>query len=307
METAVSTKGDDRPGGVGRRFRRVARLLLPPFIVEAARRVSNGRPAPGPSEWEYLPRGWPEDDASIRGWDTDSVAETQLARWPAFVHTVEGAAPFGLTDDAVRLPTEDEYGRHNTVMTFGYVLARATLGRDRLTMLDWGGGIGRYCIYAKALLPEVELEYHSRDLPLLTRAGRQVLPGAIFHDDDDDALAGTYDLVLASGSLQYARDWRTMLGRLATATAGYLFVTRQPFVASTPSYVVIQRPHRLGYQTEYAGWFLNRGEFLDAARALGLHLEREFLVDERPTVVGAPEQGEYRGFLFSLASGRRGR
>jgi hypothetical protein len=62
--------------------------------------------------------------------------------------------------------------------------------------------------------------------------------------------------------------------------------------------VVVQRPHACGYHTEYLGWFLNRDEFLSAAAGCGLGLRREFLIDERPPVPGAPEQAEYRGFLF---------
>jgi putative methyltransferase (TIGR04325 family) len=189
-------------------------------------------------------------------------------------------------------------------MRVGHVLARAARGRDRLSMLDWGGGIGHYYIYASALLPEVELDYHCRDLSRFAAAGRDVVPQATFHDADETALARAYDLVLASSSLHYSEDWRGTLARLASVTDHYLYVTRQPFIATAPSFVVVQRPHRHGYLTEYPGWFLNRGEFLAEARALGLDLLREFLIAERPVVPGAPEQADYRGFLFAAPSGR---
>ncbi|HYM82602.1 MAG TPA: methyltransferase, TIGR04325 family [Candidatus Dormibacteraeota bacterium] len=183
-------------------------------------------------------------------------------------------------------------------MSFGYVLARVGRGHGRLLMLDWGGGLGHYRIYAKSLLPEVEIEYHCRDLPTLTREGRRLQPDATFHDSDGAALQRKYDLVLASSSLQYSRDWRDILAKLASGTGRYLYVTRQPFVDSARSFVVIQRPYRHGYMTEYPGWFLNRDEFLGETRRLGLELVREFLIEERPFVPRAPEQGDYRGFLF---------
>jgi putative methyltransferase (TIGR04325 family) len=126
-----------------------------------------------------------------------------------------------------------------------------------------------------------------------------VLPEATFHVDEDEALAMRYDLVVASSSLHYSRDWRPLLARLATATSGYLYVTRQPFVKHADSFVVVQRPHRFGYQTEYPGWFLNRDEFLGAAGESGLNLEREFLIWEIPSVPNAPESAHYGGFLFS--------
>jgi len=166
-------------------------------------------------------------------------------------------------------------------------------------MLDWGGGIGHYYAYGRALLPEGALDYHCRDLPLLVDGGRSILPDAVFHSTDETALSRRYDLVMASSSLQYSRDWRGTLAKLASVAGGYLFVTRQPFVAAGPSFVVVQRPSRHGYLTEYPGWFLNRDEFLAEARGLGFGLLREFLIDEQPMVPKAPAQADYRGFLFA--------
>ena len=231
------------------------------------------------------------------------MVATQLAGWPAFVQSVEAPAPFGVSNEAVNM-TELDFGFHNTVMSFGYVLARTGHGRSRLSILDWGGGIGHYYLYARALLPEVELDYHCRDLPRFATAGRGVLPRATFHDRDETALSQAYDLVLASSSLHYSKDWRADLAKLASVSGGYLYVTRQPFVDTASSFVVVQRPHRYGYLTEYPGWFLNRGEFLTAADELGLELLREFLIAERPVVPGAPEQADYRGFLFAAPAGR---
>src|ERR1019366_7414879 len=114
--------------------------------------------------------------------------------------SVQSNAPCGLSAEAEGGLGQD-YAAHNTIMSFGYVLARAARDRDRLSMLDWGGGIGHYSVYAQALLPEVGLDYYCRDLPRLVAAGRQVLPDATFHDDDESAFARRYDLVLASSSL----------------------------------------------------------------------------------------------------------
>ena len=86
--------------------------------------------------------------------------------------------------------------------------------------------------------------------------------------------------------------------RLAVLTRSYLFITRLPIVEQSKSFVVIQRPYACGYETEYPGWFLNRGELLTYTEQIGLHLQREFLIQERPHVPNAPEQAAYRGFLF---------
>ena len=292
-----------RSGRTVRLLRGFARQLLPPIVAEPLRRAIGGRVAAPDSEWAYRPDGWPADP-TIKGWDAESVVATQLARWSAFVQSVAAPAPFGVSNEAAGR-TQLDYGFHNTVMSFGYVLARTGQGRNQLSILDWGGGIGHYYVYASALLPEVELDYHCRDLSRYTVAGRGVLPHATFHDRDETALSRPYDLVLASSSLHYSKDWRADLAKLASVAGGYLYITRQPFVDTATSFVVVQRPHRYGYLTEYPGWFLNRGEFLTAADELGLELLREFLIAERPVVPGAPEQADYRGFLFAAPTGRK--
>src|SRR5262249_4113572 len=110
-----------------------------------------------------------------------------------------------------------------------------------------------------------------------------------------------YDFVLSSSSLQYARDWRATLRGLARATGGHLFITSLPTVGHVPSFVFVQRPHRFGYETEYLGWCLNRGELIEAAGACGLTLLREFVIGHQPLIHGAPEQTQYYGFLFQPA------
>jgi len=281
--------------------RSIARNVLPPIVVKAIRSATRGRRRYDPPDWEYLPGGWPDESTRLRGWDSEAVVSTQLSRWEAFVESVGGTGPFGLSHEAA-IP-EIDYAVHNTVMSFAYVLARAAPDRARLSMLDWGGGIGHYYVYARALMPELTLDYTCFDLPTLAQGGRSVLPQVSFHDSKETALSRRYDLVMASSSLQYVKDWKRDLAGLAGVCDGYLYVTRQPFVERVPSYVVVQHPYRHGYDTEYPGWFLNREEFLGFAADIGLRLVREFLIQERPTVPNAPEQADYRGFLFA-APGR---
>jgi putative methyltransferase (TIGR04325 family) len=166
-----------------------------------------------------------------------------------------------------------------------------------MSMLDWGGGIGHYYILAKALLPDVEIDYHCKDVPVLADYGAQLLPGQHFCADES-CLERTYDFVMASGSMHFTEDWPSLLAGLAKATDGYLYVTRQPTVLEVASFVFIQRPYAYGYNTEYLGWCLNRAEFVGQAEKQGLSLVREFVLAERPPIADAPEQCQYRGFLF---------
>jgi putative methyltransferase (TIGR04325 family) len=286
-------------------LRRIARQILPPFIASALLRMMRGRETP---EWEYVPggrfhRGSPSA-TSASGWNVESVVRTQRAKWDRFVALIGengGTSPLAVYHEAATL-ANDSLVAHHTFLSYGYVLARAA-ARDRtsdpLSILDWGSGLGHYFIVSRALLPDVTLDYHARDLPLLCEAGRAVLPEVTFHDTDADALgARRYDLIFASGSLQYHEAWRDILRGFATASRRLVYITRLPIIHQAPSFVVVQRP--VDYKTEYQGWFFNREEFLAGAREAGLRLVREFLVDERPHAHGAPEQCEFRGFLFEV-------
>jgi putative methyltransferase (TIGR04325 family) len=288
-------------------LRRIARQILPPFITNALIRMMRG-PGRGAPEWEYVPDGWRHrEEMPPAGWNVESVVRTQRAKWDRFVALIDangGTAPLAVYHEAATL-TNDSLVAHNTFLSYGYVLARAAAARDatrdRLAILDWGSGLGHYFIVSRALLPDVTLDYHARDLPLLCEAGRATVPEITFHDNDADAFAARrYDLIVASGSLHYHEAWREILRGFAAASRRFVYITRLPIVHHATSFVVVQRPRAVGYETEYLGWFFNREEFLTGAREAGLRLVREFLVDERPHAHNAPEQCEFRGFLFEV-------
>lgn len=108
--------------------------------------------------------------------------------------------------------------------------------------------------------------------------------------------------MLASSSLQYAPDWRPRLEQLCRAAGQALLITRQPFTEHAASYVFVQRPRALGYQTEYLAWCLNKREFLAAAAERGMMLEREFATGENPAIKNAPGKCQYAGFLLRPAA-----
>lgn len=298
--------GRTGPGGSSGGWKDTVRPWLPPAALDLARRVRKP-PAPG---WSYVPEGWPAA-GRYSGWDVESVTATQVANWPGYLRGIEGVGPLGLPTESTRLDQHRTdgpdlpgyaYASHNAIVTFGYVLARTAHDRDRVSVLDWGGGLGYHAPLARALLPEVEIDYHCHDLPLVCRAGEELQPDVTFHEDADTALARRYDLVLVSNALQYFEDTRELLGQLAAATDRHLLLTRVPIVWNVPSYVVAQHPIRFGYDTEYLSWTFNRGALLAHADAVGLELVREFLLLERQHVPDVPEQWENRAFLFAPGS-----
>jgi putative methyltransferase (TIGR04325 family) len=291
--------------------------VLLPLVRRGARRLGLGAapaepvPAPAvapppvepepeapPPHWEYVPEGFARP---AKGWNVAAISDAYREKWPAYLAAIAGTAPLGVNHEVPRgmaIGFED-LAAHNTLVSYAYVLALAARGRERISLLDWGGGIGHYLPLSRAILPGVEIDYHCKDVPLLAAHGRELFPEATFYDDDA-CLRRTYDLVLASSSVHYAADWQATLTGLAGATAGLLYVTRVPVARRAASFVVLQRAHDYGYDTEYLGWVLNRAELLSVADAAGVRLRREFLLADEIAADGAPETPVgHRGFLFA--------
>jgi putative methyltransferase (TIGR04325 family) len=183
---------------------------------------------------------------------------------------MDGAAAFGSLHEAQSAGSSD-IGAHNTIITFGYVLGRVAGPRRRVSILDWGGGIGHYYEYARRLRPDLELDYIIKDMAPTCEIGCKLVPDVVFTSDEAQALPHSYDLVFASSSLQYSRDFYGVLARLCDPAAGWLMVTRSPFVNHNDDFIVVQRPHRYGYLTEYPAWFINRSRFLAAVGRAALN------------------------------------
>lgn len=292
------------------------KAVTPPILVLAAKvilirlglRKPDAPPAPEPPpagdeapEFEYAPDGWRRAvDPAVGGWDVAGVAEAYRAKWDSYRRALEGPGPLGIYHE-VREGEEvgtGDVAAHNMLVTFAYVLALAARGKERLSLLDWGGGIGHYALLAETVLPGLELDYHCKDVPRTVEVARALgVPGRFVADDS--WRDRRYDLVLASGSLQYGEDWCATLRDLGEHAVEYLYVTRLPLARSVPSFAVIQRAYAYGYGTEYLGWVVNRDDLLHCAAAAELELVREFLLDAWFSARGAPESPTgHAGFLF---------
>lgn len=274
---------------------------------EQTEHVSPAAEPQAESEWEYLSEGWARaaSDPRVKGWDVEDVATAYREKWPRFLRAIEGARPLGVNHEvaAGEDVTCEDAAAHNLLITFAYVATLAAHGKQRLTFLDWGGGLGHYGAIARAVLP-VDIDYHCREVAQIVAVAREVGAAGRFVSDDSWA-DRTYDLVMASSSLQYAEDWRARFAELAAVCTGYLYVTRLPYARSAPSFHVLQSAYRYGYGTEYIGWVVNREELLDCAAELELRLEREFVIDAWLSADGAPENPVgHRGFLFRAGGAR---
>jgi len=172
-------------------------------------------------------------------------------------------------------------------------LALAAHKKDSISVLDWGGALGHYYLVGKAVLPDVDIDFHVKEVPLMAKAGEQLNPEVNWYDDET-CLEREYDLVMMTGSIPYMEDWADALHRIAPSVKDYLFIARLPVVEHTPSFVAVQRL----YNSQMLHQQINQTEFLETVKETGLTLVREFVVGDRPYIKGAPEQCEVRGWLF---------
>ncbi len=238
------------------------------------------------AEMEYVPQGW----RAIKGWNDQSVVVAQEAHWPRLVENLQGPGPLGVS----HLPshtTREDLADHNIMMSYGYVLAVAAAGKDRLSILDWGGGVGHYYLYTMALIPGTGIEYHCYDVPNLCRLGSKLLPQVHKHHDESSFVGRTYDLVISSSSLHYFERWREEVRKLAAATGEFLYVSRLQVVLNAPSFVVMHKPLSEGYP-DLLGWCINRQEILSCAEECDLTLVREFVFTGPWPIKRAPEKGQ---------------
>ena len=280
-------------------IRNLARLLVPPLLARPLARLwpSGERPS-----LEYAPDGWRtlEKIGGTAGWNTESVVEAERAKWEAFRNNLGGAGPLGFSHENIDLTVTHNISFHNIHLTYAYVLALAAWQKPKISVLDWGGGLGHYYLIGKAMFPELGLDYYCHEVPLMCEQGRELCPDVHFCSDDT-CLQRSYDLIMINGSLGYFPDWKDVLARLAQSAGHYLFLTRVLVVENAPSFGVLQRTEEYCYNSEMLTHVFNRHELLSVPENEGLTMLREFVVGNGPTIAGAPEQCSESGWLFQRA------
>ncbi len=280
-------------------LKKLIKYVIPPIILDGVRKLIQ-QPSNNVVEWEYVQEGWEaqKTDRKIKGWNVNSVLEAYKSSWPEFVQSLNDTTPLGSSKSIESVnSTYYDVISHNTRMSYAYVLGLCAAKNPTITMLDWGGGLGHYYLLSKALFPGLSIEYHCKDVPVITEYGRQLFPENHYYIDNS-CFNRNYDLILASASLQYSQNWAGDLQTLANSTGNYIFITRLPVVLHSDSFVMVQRPYHYNYNTEYLGWCFNRQVFLEQAKLAGLELKREFILGDNIIIKGAPEECEYRGYLF---------
>lgn len=186
------------------------------------------------------------DGFSSRSWSEKSVARLRELRAP----------------EAAAVPQAVAYSS-----TLLHAVAALSLAeKPRLTVLDFGGGLGlTYASLLKAAGDPKGLEYHVVENAEVCAEARREFSGdarVSFHDSLP-SLKGV-DLVHAQSSLQYVEDWKGMIGRLAAYGARRMILTDVP-AGEFATYASGQNY----YGSRIPCWFFNAAEFAAALESWG--------------------------------------
>ncbi len=140
------------------------------------------------------------------------------------------------------------------------VVAALLAGQERVSVLDFGGGLGTGYVMLAATMPATvdRIDYAVVDVDGIAAAGRQLFagkPGPTFHGElPGDA---RFDIIHAASAVQYIEDWRSLLTRLAQYRARFLSLADM-FIGEFETYVTLQNY----YGSRIRHWFFGAGEFI---------------------------------------------
>ncbi|MHA8072233.1 hypothetical protein V7S77_09955 [Aquirufa ecclesiirivi] len=276
-------------------FKKIQRFF-PPFIVDF---VKKNLGYIGYALWEYAPKGF-LTQIKKGGWDLESIAVVQKEKWEAYRDRVRSNQSIGVNHEHPDSSIQHEPFFHNLLVSFAYVIALSGLKKKSIDFLDWGGGIGHYGLLAEELIKpaEIKINYFCYDFPGFCNHGKELNPNYNYFSDENKYHDHKFDLVMASSSIWYEEDWKKGVDKLCKFETDFLYITRMIFIDEQPSYVALQRPKSMGYNTEYLFWIINKHTFVKYLNEKNFTLVREFEFGNILPIFKAPEQGTMKGFLF---------
>lgn len=274
-------------------FKAIVKSWIPPKILWLGRRLKDSLFM---ADWEYIPQGWNYVSKRIKGWNVEEIVNLQAEKWDLFVENISGQNQIGINHESNDYSSSDLFS-HNLIMTYSYVVSLASQKKNQLKILDWGGGIGHYGKITEAVLT-IPVEYTCYDLEIFCQKGRYLYPTAKFISETKEVFKSNYNTTVIGSSLWYDREWQQTLNNLTEITEDYLFISRMIFIEKSSSYIAIQRPYSAGYPTEYLCQIFNQNELIQYLENCGFDLVREFFVGHGVHIHKAPEQGDFKSFLF---------
>lgn len=143
--------------------------------------------------------------------------------------------------------------------------------RGRVTVLDFGGGLGVSYIDRLSFLPQdADIRFHVVDTKATCDAARDLFAGdarIAFHASLPDGI-GDVDIVHLGTSLEYVEDYRKVIADLAALAPLYVFVV-DTFMCRCPTFAT-QQVNMIGKGIPY--WIFDYNEVIRLFAGLGYNL-----------------------------------
>jgi len=243
----------------------------------------------------YAKNGWetPVNNVSAQGWNDKSIIEGKETAFKQIEEVLSSSYKVAFSYESRNLTADQNLEYHNINMTFAYVLTLAAHLKTKVSVLDWGSGIGHYYLMSKRFLPGVEIDYHCVEVPEMAKLGKMINKNVSWYSANN-YLKNTYDLVMINASLQYVKEWKSFFKEISSCIGNYLFVTRIPTVENVEGYVAIQNENGVKMLHQQ----INSKELVSTVEGCGFQTMFEFLIGDKPFIKNAPEQCEMKGWLF---------
>jgi putative methyltransferase (TIGR04325 family) len=164
--------------------------------------------------------------------------------------------------------------------------AEVVARRGELRILDFGGGVGVNFVNVRAALPVgTKLHYDVVDSSANRDRWQRSFENSTNCDFFTEIPRQSYDVVFASSTLQYIRDWAALLTKLADVCERWIVLPRLP-ITSGAAFVARQNirflngPHSGETAGTIAHRFFNREELIGVLLARGFELVHDHFISD---------------------------
>jgi putative methyltransferase (TIGR04325 family) len=145
------------------------------------------------------------------------------------------------------------------------IVAMMLESKDKLKILDFGGGLGIGYMTIVESIPQYteRIHYEIVEVPEICEVGRELFLGGVTYSDLLPSKS-EFDLVHSASALQYIEDWPQVLKLLSGYNAQYILLS-DVFAGSIPTFLTLQNY----YGSRIRHWFLNFEELFLTISSLG--------------------------------------
>ncbi|MEO7067471.1 MAG: methyltransferase, TIGR04325 family [Rhodanobacter sp.] len=181
------------------------------------------------------------------------------------------------------------YGTPPPSHTLAALLMGAVQDHGRLSVLDFGGGLGSHYLRWRKWLSTISgIKWCVVEQPHFVVKGRQIfsdLPAVVFEETIEQAKRYNPNVVIASGVLQFLREPFATLDELIALGTRVIVLDRTPFIPGDNAQPMTQHvPKQLG-ATSYPLWLIPRASVYTRLRKHYIPL-CEFLTQDAPVQAG---------------------